>query len=137
MTDRDILEVQKRAMRMVTGLKGTEFDARLKEPGLETLEERRHQADMHMMHKIMHGNCGLDRGQWFETAEAGEQTMQNMADPLNTGLNNGRLELRRNFFSVRVGNDSNKIPGEMKILSEQDFKVAYRKYKEGQMHPAS
>jgi hypothetical protein len=45
--DKDMLEkVQKRAVGMVSGLGGTNYKEKLKELGLTTLEERRHQADM-------------------------------------------------------------------------------------------
>jgi ribonuclease P/MRP protein subunit RPP40 len=45
--DKDMLEkVQKRAVGMVSGLSGTNYKEKLKELGLTTLEERRHQADM-------------------------------------------------------------------------------------------
>ncbi len=64
MADKEIMEqVQKHAVRMVTGQKGMEYDASLKELGLEMLAERRHQADMLKMSKIIHGNFGLDQGQ--------------------------------------------------------------------------
>ncbi len=45
--DKDMLEkVQKRAVGMVSGLGGTNYEEKLKELALTTLEERRHQADM-------------------------------------------------------------------------------------------
>jgi ribonuclease P/MRP protein subunit RPP40 len=67
--DIDCLErVQKRAVKMVSGLRETEYSMRLKELGLATLEERRHRADMQMVHKIMHRESGLDPGTWFERA---------------------------------------------------------------------
>ena len=47
MADKDILEnVQRRAVRMVSGLKSAEYKERLKELDITTLEEKRHQADM-------------------------------------------------------------------------------------------
>ena len=45
--DKPVLEkVQRRAVGMVSGLKETTNEVRVKEMGLQTLEERRHQADM-------------------------------------------------------------------------------------------
>ena len=45
--DKDILEnVQRRAVRMVSGLKSAEYKERLKELDITNLEEKRHQADM-------------------------------------------------------------------------------------------
>ena len=52
--DREVLEqVQKRAIRMVSDLSGREYEDRLAELGLTTLEERLHQADMAMVYKIL------------------------------------------------------------------------------------
>jgi hypothetical protein len=44
---------------MVSGLKSDNYSERLAELGLPTLEERRHQADMAMIHKIMKGKENL------------------------------------------------------------------------------
>ena len=49
---------------MVSGLVGKVYEERLKELGLQALEERRHQADMCMMHKIMHSMGGIEHGAW-------------------------------------------------------------------------
>ncbi len=46
---------QKRALKMVSGLKGTTYEEKLKELGLTSLEERRHQIDMTQTFKIIHG----------------------------------------------------------------------------------
>ena len=49
-----------RAVKLVSGLAGREYGDRLKELGLEMLEERWHQADMAMVQKILHGKGDLD-----------------------------------------------------------------------------
>jgi hypothetical protein len=50
--DKSCLEkVQQRAVKMVSGLKSDEYSERLAELEMPTLEERRHQADMAMVHK--------------------------------------------------------------------------------------
>ena len=52
--DKSVLErVQQRAVKMVTGLQSQEYTERLHEIQLETLEERRHMADMCMVRNIM------------------------------------------------------------------------------------
>ena len=78
------------------------YKERLKELGLQTLEERRHQADMCMMHKIMHGLRGIDHRAWFEKACDGERLTRVATDNLNVKVKNGRLDIRKNFFSVRA-----------------------------------
>jgi Reverse transcriptase (RNA-dependent DNA polymerase) len=59
--DKDTLEkVQKRAVGMVSGLRSHDYEGRLRELGLTTLEERRHQADMLLMFKLSRGDGKLD-----------------------------------------------------------------------------
>ncbi len=82
--DRNCLEkVQQRAVKMVSGLKSNVYEERLRELNLPTLLQRRHQADMAMVHKILHGKGGLDHTTWFEKAEGGLRTTRNTADPYN------------------------------------------------------
>ena len=60
-SDEQVLgKVQMKAVAMVSGLAGREYKGRLVELGLLSLKERRHQADMCLMHKIMHGIGGLN-----------------------------------------------------------------------------
>ena len=73
--DKQVLErVQQRAVRMVSGLTSREYEDRLKELGLKTLEERRHLADMAIVHKIMHRMGGLEPETWFERADENRST---------------------------------------------------------------
>jgi hypothetical protein len=52
--NKEVLErVQKRDVRMVLGLKGSDYDQKIQELGLTTLEERRHQSDMLQVYKII------------------------------------------------------------------------------------
>jgi ribonuclease P/MRP protein subunit RPP40 len=43
---------------MIAGLKSREYSERLKEQGLTTMEERRHQLDMVQVYKIVNGVGG-------------------------------------------------------------------------------
>ena len=52
------------------------------------------------------------------------------ADGLNVRVKNGRLELRRNFFRVRVSSQWNLIPLHSKrMMPEHLFKRAYRRHR--------
>jgi hypothetical protein len=126
--DKNVLErVQQRAVKMVSGLQSKVYEDRLKELGLQTLEERRHQADMVMVHKIMHGVGGLNPATWFESATSQRNT-RSPADPMGIKKVYGKTELRNNFFSVRVIDDWNRVPQEMKqIANSEVFKKNYRK----------
>ena len=58
--DKDMLEnVQRRAVKMISGLRGDSYEERLKELGLTSLEERRHRADTALMHSVMHGRTDI------------------------------------------------------------------------------
>jgi hypothetical protein len=52
-------------MNMVTGLSGTSYEEKLQDISLLLLEERHHKADIHLMHKIMHGEGDLDAHAWL------------------------------------------------------------------------
>ena len=94
--------VQMKAVAMVSGLVSQEYEARLMELSLLSLAERRHQADMCLMRKILHGIGGLHHQTWFERASDSDRVTRVAADGMNVKVKSGRLELRRNFFSVRV-----------------------------------
>jgi ribonuclease P/MRP protein subunit RPP40 len=111
--------------------------SRLKELGLATLEERRHRADMQMVHKIMHGESRLESSTWFELADGTAHTTRSGADPLNIRNKTRRLEIKRQFFSVRVNSDWNKIPAEIKSQhSAARFRPAHKRLREVPTHPA-
>ena len=127
-------KVQKKAVGMVSGLAAKTYEDKLKELGLQSLKERRHQADMHMMNKIMHGTGGLKSETWFEMASGNARATRASADLLNVKEKHGRLELRSNFFSVRVTKQWNTIPTNIKQLGPAwRFKKAYRLFREKQV----
>ncbi len=111
---------------------------RLNELGMTTLEERHHEADMHMVHKIMHAESGLEPGTWFKRAGNAPHMTRNGADPFNIKAKTGRLEVRRQFFSMRVINDWNNIPADMKSRpGTASFKAAHKKLRARPAHPAT
>jgi hypothetical protein len=126
--DKACLEkVQERAVRMVSGLKSDDYSERLSELGLPTLEERRHQADMAMVHKILCGRGSLDSSQWFERAADSVRATRSSANPLNLKVRQGRLEIRRNFFSNRVVNSWNDIPSDIRgTVRSENFQKKYK-----------
>jgi hypothetical protein len=77
-------KIQRRAVTMVSGLKGESYEEKLLELGLPTLEERRRQADMIQTFKIVRGIDRVDYNTW------------------NLRPKTNRLEVRRHFFSNRV-----------------------------------
>jgi hypothetical protein len=129
--DKEALEkVQKRAVAMVSGLRSREYEDRLKELGMTTLEERRHQADMLNMFKTTTGEQP-DQAGWFRPLTAAARWTRHYADPLNVRPKHGRLEVRRNFFSVRAGDLWDQVPASIKrARTAASFKRAYAKHRE-------
>jgi hypothetical protein len=131
-------KIQQHAVKMVSGLKGVTYEERITELGLPTLEERRHQSDMAMVHKILQGPGQLDHTVWFEKAGEGPRATRSGADPNSLKIVHGRLEVRRNFFSERVISDWNKIPKDVKsILKTDSFRTRYKMVRASQMQPAT
>ena len=127
--DKDCLEdVQRRAIRMVSGLRATTYEAKLEELGVFSLEERRHQADMQQVYKILHG---FDKcNQLFRMAADSERTTRASADPWNVKVPFARLESRKHFFTVKTTSLWNEIPREIKEAKNQlQFKLKYKEYR--------
>ena len=104
--DKEVLErVQKRAVNMVSGLRPSTYEDKLRELGLSSLEERQHEQDMVQVYKIMCESDGIRRDTWFTMAADGGRATRAADDPLNIRPGRSRLEVRRNFFSQRVAEE--------------------------------
>ena len=130
--DKDVLErVQKRAIMMVSGLKGTTYEDRLLELGMVTLEERRHQLDMLQAYKIIHEQDDVERETWFTMVAERERATRASADPWNVQIPASRLEVRRHFFSQRVPVPWNEVPPPLKqATTAASFRHGYRKFRQ-------
>ena len=113
--DKESLErVQRRAVKMISGLASNDYHERLAELGMETLEERRHRMDMAQVYKIVTGKDKVNSGTWFTMARDGQRLTRGNAHPLSLKQQRSRLEVRRNFFSQRVVESWNAIPAVIK-----------------------
>jgi hypothetical protein len=82
--DKTVLEkIQRRAVSMVSGLKGKTYEDKLVELDLPTLEERRHQTDMLQTFKIVRGIDRVDSSTWFQLAAQTGRATRSADDPLN------------------------------------------------------
>ena len=116
--DKDVLEkVQKRALKMVSNLKGRTYEERLLETNMTTLEARRVRGDLIQMYRIMSGKDDVRPSIWFHT----------MADFRGTGVGTRQArglynvhpqesqgQVRKNFFSQRVVAPWNALPDQVK-----------------------
>ena len=112
--DIEMLEnVQKRAVRMVTNLKGNSYEEKLKEVGLTSLAERRSRGDMIQVWKILHNHDNV-KNCWFKMASESLRTTRLTSSAWNLTLPITNSDLRRNFFSIRVINNWNALPEHIK-----------------------
>ena len=104
--DIDALEdIQKRVLRMTSGLSSTLYHEQLKELGMMSLFERRKRGDMIQVWKILHNHDDVDETIWF-TRKRSDGVRTRLADcPFNLDLNTYNREIRQNFFSVRTVNE--------------------------------
>ena len=81
--DRECLErVQKRAVAIVSGLAARDYEERLLELGMTTLEERRHQTDMAQVYKILTGKDSVEKARLFTMANVHGRATRAAEDPL-------------------------------------------------------
>ena len=129
--DKELLEaVQRRAVRMVSGLEGKDYEDRLKEVGLTTLEARRERGDMIETWKILTGKENVNPASWFQMANEGEQITRQASHPLNIYRPQwARLDMRTNFYSARVCQKWNSLPNYIKDSKTiETFKNSYDNY---------
>ena len=95
--DKETLErVKRRAVGMVSNLRGKNYEARLGEVGMISLADRRMRGDMITTYKIMTGKDRIDPGEFFELAAEGPGPITRRA----AGVHNirgvrARLDIRR------------------------------------------
>ena len=108
--------VQKRAVQMVTDLKGRTYEERLAELGMVTLEERRQGGDLIQAYKVLSGKDQVDASTWFCWPGQREDGVSTRAasGTLNVVRNEGRTDIRKNFWSVRVCDTWNHLPDQFK-----------------------
>ena len=115
-TDIDLLEnVQKQAIRMVSGLRSTSYEDKLKEIGLWTLEKRRQMFDMVQVYKILNDVGNIDVSISKISVDANQRiSTRSQSDPLNLVKKRNSLDIRKYFFTERVVDIWNKLPSKVK-----------------------
>ena len=131
LADVDLLEsVQRRAVKMVSGLRSKTYEGRLTELNLMSLEMRRQKFDLVQVFKIIHGYDKVDRETWFKLAgEAPAHVTRGTSDPLNIVQKMASTDPRKNFFSLRVAKTWNELSSELKRApSVESFKRQINDY---------
>ena len=129
--DIEVLEkVQKRLVRQIRNVSGT-YEEKLSKLGLTTLHDRRIRGDLIETYKMLKGLSQVDHNTWFNTMarSSGPQTRLS-SDPLALETKPARLDLRKNFFSVRVPPAWNALPLAIRQSSSlNQFKNQYDQFK--------
>ena len=113
--DIDVLEkVQRRAVGMVSGLEGRNYEQRLLELNLPSLADRRRRGDMITTHRILTGVDRVDHRIWFalgaDQKREGATATRSMVETGALIPRVGRTELRRGFFTCRAPAAYNALP---------------------------
>ena len=119
-------KIQRRATKMVKGLKKLPYETRLKKLGIYSLERRRLRGDLIETFKILTGRERVNYSKFFELAY------------VTSGLRGHSLKLfkprchttvRQNFFSLPIVNEWNKLPQDIvKAPSINTFKNRLDRY---------
>ena len=125
-------KVQKRAVMMVTNIRGT-YEERLEVLKMTTLEERRTRGDMIECYKILTGKSKVSYDTWFSLASEKDGAVNTRASKGYLNLVHPPLpnaDLRRNFFSHRVVTNWNNLPDQVKMANTTNsFKASYDSFK--------
>ena len=117
--DKEALEsVQRRAVGMISNLRGRTYEERLAELCETTLETRRKRGDMIQTYRILSGKDKVSYSTWFTLA--GQAPANDMTRTRSeTGFQNikrieAKGEVRRNAFAPRVVAPWNALPNDVK-----------------------
>ena len=123
----DLIEgVQKRATKLVPGLRKKTYDQRLKDLGLTKLVERRFRGDMIETFKILNKNVDVKTETFFTMRS--ERGDPELVRGKKIFKKRSRKQQRRNFFSQRVVNPWNKLSRkEVQPTKTSSFKSRFDK----------
>jgi hypothetical protein len=107
---------------------------RRRQLNMKSLDQRRDEADMVLVYKILSKKCNIDREKWFDidNSDTGPITRANM-NGIRIRPPFARTDRRKNFFTVRVCDNWNSLPATVKCAKNiGNFKRLYRLFTAGQ-----
>ena len=138
-------KVQQRLIRMISDVRGTTYTEKLEDAGLTTLVERRRRGDLLETFKTLKGVNRVEKEAWFEVVGSDARSTRSTTmvgaegetrRELVLKVERSRLEIRRNFFSVRAAREWNELPDAVKeAKSVNSFKNAYDEWRKTNQTP--
>ena len=111
---------------MMCDVRGDTYEEKLKDCGLVLLVERRLRGDMIEVFKVMKGISRVKKEEWFEMVEEGQRNTRQNAEVEGGAVERRqdvirkerfKLDVRKNFFTVRVADVWNRLPTHVKNAS--------------------
>ena len=117
--DIDVLErVQEKFVRNISGLQAKTYEDRLIEIELLSLSDRRIYLDLIEVFKILKGYVNLNYRDLFTTINDANRRSTRMTDcPYNIVGTRCNLDVRKNFFTMRIVGYWNDLPLDIKMES--------------------
>ena len=108
-------KVQRRAVNLISGLKGANYEEKLVELGILSLEKLRKRFDIIQTFKILSRIDQVDSIKWFRPVGTNAKRLTSTtAYCKNLIPSRYKTEMRHNFFFNRVVNKWNRLPSEVK-----------------------
>lgn len=125
--DINLLEsVQKRAVKMTSGLKSQDYEGKLRELNLTTLQDRRRRGDLIEVWKMLQGIENINVATFFTLVDDYSNRTTRLSGSLMLAKPKANLDIRKNFFTHRVIDHWNNLPYHIKNASSiNNFKKSY------------
>ena len=120
--------IQHRATRRMSNVRGT-YPERLQQLGLTTMEERRKRGDAIEVFKYLRGFLDVNKETLFATKETSRPKTRHQKSFMPLSIPYARLDLRKNFFTVRGAKLWNSLPSDVRESNTVNrFKNTYDAY---------